>query len=63
VWSGHVLALGPRLALTKVRVLFVPEPRDPIVSGLDPTQRGPRPIPGVRFVPVEALDLIQRSGP
>jgi hypothetical protein len=56
VWSGHVSPLDPRLALTKVRVLFVPEHRDP-------TQRGPRPIPGVWFVPVEVLDLTRRSGP
>jgi hypothetical protein len=33
------------------------------VSGLDPTQRGPGPVPGVRFAPVEVLDLTQRSGP
>jgi hypothetical protein len=33
------------------------------VSGPDPTQRGPGPIPGVRFVPVEVLDLTRRSGP
>jgi hypothetical protein len=32
------------------------------VSGPDPTQRGPGPIPGVRFVPVEVLDLARRSG-
>jgi hypothetical protein len=63
VWSGHVSTLDPRLAMTKVQVLFVPEPRDPIVSGLDPTQRGPRPIQGVRFMPVEVLDLTRRSGP
>jgi hypothetical protein len=28
VWSGHVSAPDPRLALTMARVLFVPEPRD-----------------------------------
>jgi hypothetical protein len=33
------------------------------VSGLDPTQRGLGPVPGVRFVPVEVLDLARRSGP
>jgi hypothetical protein len=33
------------------------------VSGPDPTQRGPGPVPGVRFVPVEVLDLARRSGP
>jgi hypothetical protein len=39
VWSRHVSALDPRLALIKVRVLFVPESRDRAVSGPDPTQR------------------------
>jgi hypothetical protein len=63
VWSGHVSAPDPRLALTKVQVLFVPEPRDPIVSGPDPTQRGSGPIQGVRFVPVEIMDLTRRSDP
>jgi hypothetical protein len=62
VWSGHVSAPDPRLALIKVRVLFVPESRGPVVSGSDPTPRGPGPIPGVRFVPVEVLDLARRSG-
>jgi hypothetical protein len=32
------------------------------VSDPDPTQRGPEPILGVRFVPVEVLDLSRRSG-
>jgi hypothetical protein len=32
------------------------------VSGSDPSQRGPGPVPGVRFVPVEVLDLARRSG-
>jgi hypothetical protein len=32
------------------------------VSGPDPTQRGPEPILGVRFAPVEVLDLTWRSG-
>jgi hypothetical protein len=54
-WSGHVSALDPRLVLIKVR--------DPAVSGPDPTQRGPRPIRGVRFVPVEVLDFTRRSSP
>jgi hypothetical protein len=63
VWSGHVSAPDPRLVLIKVWVLFVPESRDPVVSGPDPTQRGSRPILGVRFVPVEVLDLTRRSGP
>jgi hypothetical protein len=54
VWSGHVSALVPRLALIKVWVFFVPESRDPAVSGPNPTQRGPEPIQGVRFVHMEA---------
>jgi hypothetical protein len=42
VWSRHVLAPDPRLALIKAWVFFVPESRGPTVSGLDPTQRGSR---------------------
>jgi hypothetical protein len=57
VWPGHVSAPNPCLVLIKVWVLFVPESRDPVVSGLDPTQRGPGLILGVQFVPVEDLDL------
>jgi hypothetical protein len=56
VRSGHVSAPDPRLALIKVWVFFAPESRDPAVSGPDPTQRGPEPILGVRFAPVEVLD-------
>jgi hypothetical protein len=62
VWSGHVLVLDPRLALIKAWVFFVPESRDPAVSGPDPIQRGSEPILGVRFAPVEVLDLTRRSG-
>jgi hypothetical protein len=62
-WSGHVSAPDPRLALIKAGVFFVPESRDPAVSGSDPTQRGPGLIPGVRFMPVEVLDLTRRSDP
>jgi hypothetical protein len=62
VWSEHVSAPDPRLALIKAWVFFVPESRDPVVSGLDPTQRGPGPVTGVRFTPVEVLDLTRRSG-
>jgi hypothetical protein len=61
VWSGHVSAPDPRLALIKAWVFFVPESRDPAVSGPDPTQRGPGSVPGVRFAPVEVLDLTRRS--
>jgi hypothetical protein len=63
VWSGHMSASDPRLALTKAREFFVPESRAPDVSGPDPTQRGLGPVPGVRFVPVEVLNLAWRSGP
>ena len=58
--SGHVLALDPRLTLIKAWVFSVPESRDPAVSGLDPTQRGPDPILGVRFAHVEVLDHTRR---
>jgi hypothetical protein len=33
VWSGHVSAPDPRLALSKARVFFVPESWDPAKSG------------------------------
>jgi hypothetical protein len=59
---GHVSAPDTRLALMKAWVFSVPESRDPAVSSLDPTQRGPEPILGVRFVPVEVLDLTRRPG-
>jgi hypothetical protein len=36
VWSGHVSAPDPRLALIKVWVFFALESRDPTMSGLDP---------------------------
>jgi hypothetical protein len=62
VWSGHVSASDPRLALVQTWVFFAPESWDPAVSGSDPTQRGPEPILGVRFAPVEVPDLSQRSG-
>jgi hypothetical protein len=62
VWPGHVSAPDPRLALIKAWVFFVPESRDPAVSGPDPTQRGPEPILGVRFAPEEVLDLTLGSG-
>ena len=62
VWSGHVSAPGPRLALIKAWAFSVPESRDPAVSGPDPTQRGSDPILGVRSAPVEVLDLTRRPG-
>jgi hypothetical protein len=57
-----VSALDPRLALIKAWVFFVPESRDPTVCGPDPTQSGPEPVLGVRFAPVEVMDLTWRSG-
>jgi hypothetical protein len=63
VWSGHVSAPDPRLALIKGWVFFVSESQDPAVSDPDPTLRGLGPVLGVRFVPVEVLDLARRSGP
>jgi hypothetical protein len=63
IWSGHVSAPDPRLALIKAWVFLVSESWDPTVGGPDPTQRGPRPVLGVRFVPVEVLDPALRSGP
>jgi hypothetical protein len=58
-----VSAPDPRLALTKVRVLFVPEPRDPVVSGPDPAQGGSEARPRGPGTPVEVLYLTRRSGP
>jgi hypothetical protein len=58
----HVSAPDPRLALVKAWVFFVPESRDPAVSGPDPTQRGPERILGVRFAAVGVPDLSRRSG-
>jgi hypothetical protein len=63
VWSGHVSALDPRVALIKAWVFFVPESQDPVESGPDPIQRGLGPVPGVRFVPAEVLDPAWRSSP
>jgi hypothetical protein len=37
VWSRHVSAPNPRLALIKAWVFFVPESRDPDEGGPDPT--------------------------
>jgi hypothetical protein len=51
VWSGHVSVPDPRLTLIKAWVFFVPESRDLVVSGPDPTHRGPGPVPGVRARP------------
>jgi hypothetical protein len=62
VWSGHVSAPNPRLALIKAWEFFVSESRDLVVSGPDPTQGGPGPVPRVWFAPMEVLDLARRSG-
>jgi hypothetical protein len=63
VRSGHVSASNPHLVLIKAWAFFIPESRDPAVSGPDPTQRGPEPVLGVRFAPAEVLDLTWRSSP
>jgi hypothetical protein len=63
LWSGHVSALDPGLALIKAWVFFVLESWDPAEGGPNPTQRGPGPVPGVRSVPAEVLDPARRSGP
>jgi hypothetical protein len=62
VRSGHVSAPDPHLALIKAWVFSALESQDSTVSGPDPTQRGPDPILGVWFAPVEVLDLTRRSG-
>jgi hypothetical protein len=62
VWSGHVSAPDPHLALIKAWVFFVPESWGPAVSGPDPTDMGPGPVPGVRLTPVEVLDLTRGFG-
>jgi hypothetical protein len=51
VWSGHVSAPDPHLALIKAWVFFVPESRDLAVSGPDPAQGGLGHVLGVRARP------------
>jgi hypothetical protein len=51
VWFGHVSAPDPRLTLIKAWVFFVPESRDLAVSGSDPAQGRPEPVPGVKARP------------
>jgi hypothetical protein len=62
IWSGHVSAPDPRLALIKVRVLLLLESWDLVVSDLGPTQGGPGPVPGVQSVLAEVLDPARRFG-
>jgi hypothetical protein len=57
VWSGHVSAPNPHMALIKACVFFVPESQDLAVSGLDPIRRGPGPVPGVRERPWRSWTL------
>jgi hypothetical protein len=63
IWSGHVSAPDPRLALIKVWVLLLLESRDLVVSDLDPTQGGLGPVLGVQCVLEEVLDPARRSEP
>jgi hypothetical protein len=63
VWSGHVSAPDPRVALIKAWVFFVPESWDPTESGPDPIQRGLGPVPGVWSAPAKVLDPAWRFGP
>jgi hypothetical protein len=51
----------PRMASIKAWVFFALGSRDPTMSGPDPL-RGPGPVPGVQFVPVEVMNLARRSG-
>jgi hypothetical protein len=62
IWSEHVSAPEPRLALIKVRVLLLLESRNLVVSDLGPTQEGPGPVPGIQSVLVEVLDPTRRFG-
>ena len=48
---------GPRLTLIKAWVFFVPESRDPAVSGPDPMQRGSDPIRGSGLHPWRSWTL------
>ena len=50
-WSGHVSVPDPRLTLIKAWVSFAPEPWDLAVSGPDPAQGCPGPVPRVRAHP------------
>jgi hypothetical protein len=63
IWSGHMSAPDPRLALIKVRVLLLLESRDLVVSDLGPTQGGPGPVSGVQSILVEVLDPAQKFRP
>jgi hypothetical protein len=46
IWSGHVSALDPRLALIRVQVLLLLESRDLVLSDLGPSQGGSGPVGG-----------------
>jgi hypothetical protein len=52
----HISAPDP--CLSKAWVFSAPESWDPIVSSLDPTQRGPGPDPEVRVALTGVLDLV-----
>jgi hypothetical protein len=61
VQSEHVSAPDLHLSLIKAWVFFDSESRDPAVTGPDPTQRGPVPIPGVRSASVEVWSVYAGS--
>jgi hypothetical protein len=56
----HVSAPDP--CLSKAWAFSVPEPWDLAVGSLDPTQRGPGPVLGVRVAPMGVPDPTRRSG-
>jgi hypothetical protein len=62
VWSGHVSAPDPLLALIKAWVFFVLGSQDPAMSGPNPTQRGSDPSRGSGLHPWRFGLHIQGSG-
>jgi hypothetical protein len=63
IWSQHVSAPDPCLALIGVWVPLLLESRDLVVSDLGPTQGGPGPVSGVPSVLAEVLEHARRFGP
>jgi hypothetical protein len=62
IWSRHVSAPDPRLALIKVWVLLLLESWDLVVSDLGPTQGGPGHVLGVQSVLTNVMDPTRRFG-